>query len=216
MSLGLRPVLCNAAFEVRVAEVVAVQGRSGTGKSTLLDVMAGLIEPANGVVTYRDADIYSLSETARRRTRLQHFGFVFQSADLLPELTIRENIELPLRLLSHARHRRISAQADAMLDEVGIPELGERRPSEVSGGQLQRAAVARALIHQPDIVFADEPTGSLDEVNADHVLSMFLERARQHLTAVVIVTHDAQVAAACDRTQTMNAINNHGATESAQ
>ncbi|MEV7568126.1 ABC transporter ATP-binding protein [Streptomyces tanashiensis] len=200
---GTEQAVFGADFTLKRGEVAAIMGSSGSGKSSLLYCLAGVLPPSNGTVTFDGELLSSLPDgelSALRRTRL---GFVFQYGELLPELTVEENAALPLRLAgiskSHAH-----AMAGQVLGRLGMGDLLRRRTSKLSGGQSQRVAVARALVHRPDVVFADEPTGALDSANADAVLDEFLQLARRQKTAVVIVTHDSDVAAKADTQYTMS------------
>lgn len=197
-SYGAQEVLRGVDLEVRAGEVVALMGPSGSGKSTMLHLLAGLLAPDEGEVELLGRRIDRLSEGERSRIRLEHLGFVFQFGDLVPELTVGENVELPLSLLG-ARAGDVRTRARAMLDQLGVADVAERRLSEVSGGQAQRVAVARALVHEPAVVLADEPTGSLDTVNGELVLDALLAAARQTGSAVMIVTHELRVAARAAR-----------------
>ncbi|MFF9173839.1 ABC transporter ATP-binding protein [Streptomyces sp. NPDC014793] len=183
-------------------EVVAVTGQSGSGKSSLLYCLAGVLPPARGRVRFDGTVLADLDDEEMSALRRERFGFVFQYGELLPELTVEENTALPLRLAGK-RKKAALAEAGRVLERLGLGELRERRPSQVSGGQSQRVAVARALVHRPAVVFADEPTGSLDSANADAVLREFLDLARSQGTAVVLVTHDPAVAARADSHYTM-------------
>ncbi|MGW6568486.1 ABC transporter ATP-binding protein [Streptomyces sp. NPDC054975] len=199
---GTHQAISEADFTLRRGEVAAVMGSSGSGKSSLLYCLAGVLAPTRGTVTFEGAALSSLTDDELSTLRRERFGFVFQYGELLPELTVEENAALPLRL---AGQRKASAHAAAgdVLGRLGMNELLQRRTSQLSGGQSQRVAVARALVHRPDIVFADEPTGALDSVNASAVLEEFLRLARDQGTAVVIVTHDATVAEHADSRYTM-------------
>ena len=190
---GAEPVLTDVNLSVAAGEVAAVMGPSGSGKSTLLHLLAGLLRPDSGQVYLAGERIDRLSEQARSRLRLQQMGFVFQFGDLIPELTIVENVELPLRLTG-TRAGRARRRAEAMLEQLEIAEHAGKRISEVSGGQAQRAAVARALVHTPQVVLADEPTGSLDTAAGELVLEALIGAARESETAVVLVTHELRVA----------------------
>lgn len=192
-------VLDGVDLEVRTGELVAITGTSGSGKSTLLHILSGLIRPSQGTVRFRDQAVHAMSERARAELRLRHFGFVFQFGDLIPELNIVENVALPSRLLGRSR-RKSENSAMAALEALSISDLASRRLSEVSGGQLQRAALARALVHQPKVLFADEPTGSLDEEATETVIATLATVAHDWNTGVVVVTHDPLVSARCDRT----------------
>ncbi|MEV7227344.1 ABC transporter ATP-binding protein [Polymorphospora sp. NPDC051019] len=196
---GATDALRGADIEIGEGELVAVMGPSGSGKSTLLHVLAGILRPDRGEIRLGDRRIDNLADGARSALRLTSFGFVLQFGDLVPELSLRENVELPLRLLK-VRRSETRARAAALLRELEVEEFADRRPGEVSGGQAQRAAVARALVHRPAIVFADEPTGALDSVAGELVLDALTGLARQQGSAVVMVTHEARVAAYADRT----------------
>jgi putative ABC transport system ATP-binding protein len=185
-------------FDVDRGEVVAVMGPSGSGKSTLLHCLAGLLRPDAGTVRLGGLQINALSERRRSGLRLRRMGFVFQFGDLIPELTLVENVEMPLRLTGTAK-RSARRQALAMLSKLDIDEAADRRVNEVAGGQSQRAAVARALVHGPEVIFADEPTGSLDTLAGELVLEALTSAARDQSTAVVLVTHELRVAAYADR-----------------
>ncbi|MCB2177175.1 MAG: ABC transporter ATP-binding protein [Actinomycetales bacterium] len=192
-SYGIQEVLRGVDVEVRAGEVVALMGPSGSGKSTLLHLLAGLLRPDAGEVELRGERIDHLSEGERSRTRLEHLGFVFQFGDLVPELTVVENVELPLRLLGRRRGAARRA-ATELLDLLGIADLADRRLHEVSGGESQRAAVARALVHSPAAVLADEPTGALDTITGERVLEALVAAARHTGAAVLLVTHELTVA----------------------
>ncbi|MGA5423430.1 ABC transporter ATP-binding protein [Streptomyces lavendulocolor] len=192
----------DAHLSVARGEVVAITGQSGSGKSSLLYCLAGVLPPARGDVRFEGRSLTRLGDDEISGLRRERFGFVFQYGELLPELTIEENTALPLRLAGQRKGPALAA-AGAVLERLGLGELRERRPSQVSGGQSQRVAVARALVHRPAVVFADEPTGSLDSANATAVLEEFLGLARSQDTAVILVTHDPAVAARADSHYTM-------------
>lgn len=192
------PVLRGVSLQVAAGEVVAVMGPSGSGKSTLLHCLSGLVTPDSGDVLLEGGSLPAMGDRARSRTRLARCGFVAQFGDLVPELTLAENVELPLRLLRHGR-RAARARAAELLGALGVGEVADHRAGEASGGQVQRAAVARALAHSPAVLLADEPTGALDTITGELVLTALLDQARDHGTAVVLVTHEARVAAHCDR-----------------
>ncbi|MFC0529865.1 ABC transporter ATP-binding protein [Phytohabitans kaempferiae] len=196
---GSTAALRGADIEIDRGELVAVMGPSGSGKSTLLHVLAGILRPDRGEIRLGGRRIDNLADGARSFLRLTSFGFVLQFGDLVPELSLRQNVELPLRLLK-VRRTESRARAAALLRELEIEDLADRRPGEVSGGQAQRAAVARALVHRPAVVFADEPTGALDSAAGELVLDALTGLARQQGSAVVMVTHEARVAAYADRT----------------
>ncbi|WP_460476746.1 ABC transporter ATP-binding protein [Brachybacterium huguangmaarense] len=184
---------------VRPAESLAVMGPSGCGKTTLLHVLGGILRPGAGTVEHAGRDLASLSDAARTRLRRSAFGFVFQEGRLLPELTALENVILP-RLLGGARRREASRDAAAWLDRLGLAGLHDRRPGRLSGGQAQRVAIARALAGRPSVVFADEPTGALDQATGADVLDVLLGAAHEAGASLVMVTHDPAVAARCERT----------------
>lgn len=199
LSFGATPVLREVSIAVQPGELVAVMGPSGSGKSSLLHVLAGLLTPDAGEVHLNGSRTDGMSERARSALRLSRMGFVFQFGDLIPELTLVENVELPLRLTGISR-RPARARALGALDRLDVRDVADRRVSDVSGGQAQRAAVARALVHEPALVFADEPTGALDTLAGELVLEALVTAARQQRTAVLLVTHDHRVAAYADRT----------------
>lgn len=199
LSYGNTVALANASATVRRGEVVALVGPSGSGKSTMLYCMAGLLRPDSGKVLFDGVDLTQLDDDARSDLRRRDFGFVFQFAELVPELSLRENIMLPLELNGVGRRER-HARVRELLHELGIEEQADRRPAKVSGGQAQRAAVARAIAHRPRVIFADEPTGALDSKNSLVVLDALIKLASVNDTAVVLVTHDPQVADRAHRT----------------
>ncbi|MEU7874646.1 ABC transporter ATP-binding protein [Dactylosporangium sp. NPDC049140] len=197
-SFGATPALRDADLAVDAGEVVAVMGPSGSGKSTLLHCLAGILRPDEGVVTFNGRELSAMSENERTLVRRDHFGFVFQFGQLVPELPVMQNVMLPLLLAG--RSRRVARErAGILLERLDIAGLGRRRPGELSGGQAQRVAVARALVTSPEVVFADEPTGSLDSLAGEQVMDLLLTAAREQGTAVVLVTHEARIAACTDR-----------------
>ncbi|MEL7976961.1 ABC transporter ATP-binding protein [Isoptericola sp. F-RaC21] len=195
---GATPVLDDVDLALEPGEVVALLGPSGSGKSTLLHLLAGLLRPDGGQVWLAGERLDTLSERRRSDLRLRRMGFVFQLGDLVPELTIAENVELPLRLTG-VRATAARARALAMLDRLGVADHAHKRVSEVSGGQAQRGAVARALVHRPPVVLADEPTGSLDTTTGELVLEALVDAAAAQGTAVLLVTHELRVASWADR-----------------
>lgn len=192
-SYGSREVLGGVDIEIAAGEVVALMGPSGSGKSTLLHLLAGLLRPTAGEVELLGRRIDDLPERERSRQRLAHLGLVFQFGDLVPELTVVENVELPLRVLG-TRRSAARRRALELLDLLGVADLAYRRLHEVSGGQSQRAAVARALAHSPAVVLADEPTGALDTVTGERVLEALVGAAAETGAAVLLVTHELTVA----------------------
>lgn len=196
------PALRGVHLTVTPGESLAVMGPSGSGKTTLLHVLAGVLRPTEGSVHWRGADLTKLSDRERSRLRRSDFGFVFQSGQLLPELPAGENAALPLMLTGVPRATAL-ARAQPILDALGLTGLADRRPGELSGGQAQRVAIARALAANPGVVFADEPTGALDRDTGAGVLGQLLAATRAHGAALVVVTHDSEVAGLCQRVVTM-------------
>jgi putative ABC transport system ATP-binding protein len=197
-------VLQKASLNVERGEFVAIMGRSGSGKSTLLRLVGGL-EPADaGIVRVDGTDLTRLSETERAQRRRKGLGFVFQSFNLIPTLTVAENVELPLALndVAPADVRRRSRE---LLDELGLAACAERFPEDISGGEQQRAAIARAVIHEPKLVLADEPTGNLDAETARHVLDLLLRTCRDRTATLLVATHSAEIAARAARIVTIHA-----------
>jgi putative ABC transport system ATP-binding protein len=197
-SFGATPGLRGADVEVTAGEVLAVTGPSGSGKSTLLHCLAGILRPDAGEVWFAGQRIDQLGERARTLLRRDRFGFVFQFGQLVPELPVIENVMLPL-LLAGGRRAPTRQRAADLLDRLKVGDLGQRRSGELSGGEAQRVAVARALVSRPEVLFADEPTGSLDSLSGERVMELLLEAAREQGATVVVVTHEARVAAYCDR-----------------
>jgi putative ABC transport system ATP-binding protein len=202
LDFGPTRALRGATIELRRGEVLALMGASGSGKSTLLHCLAGILRPDAGQVRVLGQELGTMTERQRSALRLARMGFVLQGGELIPELTLAENVALPLQLTG-TPHREAAGRAAAMLDAVGLGGAGDRRTGAVSGGEAQRAAVARALVHEPEIVFADEPTGALDTVNGEQVLELLLTSARARGASVLLVTHDHRVAAHADRLQVM-------------
>ena len=197
-SFGETPALRGASLAVRRGEIVAVMGPSGSGKSTLLHCLAGILVPQEGLVWFGGQRLDTLSDDRRSALRRDRFGFVFQSGQLVPELTAEENVALPL-LLSGTRRGPAIAAARKWFGTLGLDGLERRRSGELSGGQSQRVSLARGLVADPELLFADEPTGSLDSVSGELVMDLLTAAAREHGTTVVLVTHDARVAAYADR-----------------
>ena len=218
MSFGQTHALRGVDLDLLTGEVLAVTGPSGSGKSTLLHVMAGVLVPDAGSVGYHggkasgdvsaqaaediSVNIAALDEAARSRLRLNEFGFIFQFGQLLPDLSALDNVTIPL-LLAGAPRRKALARARETLGELGLSEHLDKRPGQLSGGQAQRAAVARALVTSPRILFADEPTGSLDSLAAERTMEVLLNSVHSRGAALVIITHDARVAAYADREVTV-------------
>jgi putative ABC transport system ATP-binding protein len=197
-SYGKTPALRGVTLEVEPGEILAVTGPSGCGKSTLLLCLAGILRPDAGEVGYGDRRIDGWSETARSKLRRGEFGVLFQFGQLVAELPAAENIALPL-LLAGVRRREARTAAVSWLERLGIAHLADARPGEMSGGEQQRTALARALVTEPRVLFADEPTGALDSLAGEQVLGQLVRVAREQQTTVVLVTHDPRVAGYGDR-----------------
>jgi putative ABC transport system ATP-binding protein len=199
-----RVVLSNVDLELQAGEYIAVMGESGIGKSTLLNLIAGLERPEAGTIELDGVDLQVLDDDALTRLRGQAMGFVFQAFHILPYLSVFQNVELPMRLLS-------AAQADAhtrsmqMLEAVGLGDRAPSMPRELSGGELQRVAIARALVHRPKLVLADEPTGNLDPDNAGQVLALLRAQIKGNNAAGILVTHSRVAAETADRIYMLSA-----------
>jgi putative ABC transport system ATP-binding protein len=198
LSFGQTPALRGASVSVDAGEILAVMGPSGSGKSTLLHCLAGILLPGSGEVWFDGSRVDTLSETRRSALRRDRFGFVFQFGQLVPELTAEENVALPL-LLSGIRRAAALERARAWFGRLDLAGLEQRRSGELSGGEAQRVALARGLVARPEVLFADEPTGSLDSLTGEQVMNLLVAAAREQGTAVVLVTHEARVAAYADR-----------------
>jgi putative ABC transport system ATP-binding protein len=197
-SYGRTPALRGVTLEVSEGEIVAVTGRSGCGKSTLLHCLAGIVRADAGEVSYRGQRIDTRSEAARSRLRRTEFGVLFQFGQLVADLTAAENVALPLLLGGRSR-REARTAALTWLDRLGVADLADQRPGQMSGGQQQRCAVARALVTEPRVLFADEPTGALDSLTGEQVFGHVVRLARDQGTTVLLATHDSRVAAYADR-----------------
>ncbi|MGW4616939.1 ABC transporter ATP-binding protein [Streptomyces sp. NPDC004592] len=195
---GPTVALDGAEFSIHPGEIVAVMGPSGSGKSTLLHCLAGIVPPDSGSILYNGREMAGMSDAERSLLRRSEFGFVFQFGQLVPELTCVENVALPMRL-SGASRKEAERTALSWMERLEVDDLAGKRPGEISGGQGQRVAVARALVTNPRVLFADEPTGALDSLNGERVMELLTEAARSTNAAVVLVTHEARVAAYSDR-----------------
>ena len=198
LSFGQTPALRGADLTVEQGEIVAVMGPSGSGKSTLLHCLAGILVPDEGEIHFGGQRIDTLGETERSALRRDRCGFVFQFGQLVPELTAEENVALPL-LLAGVRRAKAVAAAAPWFEKLGLDGLERRRSGELSGGQAQRVALARGLVAEPSVLFADEPTGALDSLTGEQVMDLLVASAREQGTTVVLVTHEARVAAYADR-----------------
>jgi putative ABC transport system ATP-binding protein len=198
LSFGPTPALRGASVSANAGEILAVMGPSGSGKSTLLHCLAGILLPAKGEVQFDGRRVDTMNETARSALRRDRFGFVFQFGQLVPELTAQENVALPL-LLAGVRRAEALAAAQPWFEQLDLPGLQGRRSGELSGGQAQRIALARALVAKPQVLFADEPTGSLDSLTGEHVMDLLVAAAREQGTTVILVTHEPRIAAYADR-----------------
>ena len=201
-AFGQTPALRGANVTVRQGEIFAIMGPSGSGKSTLLHCLAGIFTPDAGDVLFDGQVVNAMSEADRTKLRRTAFGFVFQFGQLVPELTAADNVALPL-LLNRTRRKVAYKTADTWLDKLGIGDKGGRRTGELSGGEAQRVAVARALALAPKVIFADEPTGSLDSLTGEKVMDLLTDLARQQGATVVLVTHEARIAAYAERVATV-------------
>ncbi len=185
-------------LSVRDGEFLAILGPSGSGKTTLLNCLSGVDSPTRGEIYFNGVAFHSLSEEEKTKFRAKHMGFIFQFFNLVPVLTVIENVELPLKILG-VNHRESKERAFEMIKRVGLSDKANRFPSQLSGGEQQRVAIARALVHEPNIVWADEPTGNLDSETGSMIIEL-LDRMRiEHRTTLVVVTHDERIAKKADR-----------------
>ena len=191
------PVLKGISLEVNLGETLAVMGESGSGKSTLLHVLGGLDKPKSGTIKFNGQSVYNMSQRKLARFRSENVGYVFQSFHLLPELDIVENVALPAMATGARKEAKI--RATQLLSEVGLADRVGHRPQELSGGEQQRVAIARALMNEPDIIFADEPTGNLDSKTGEKVLNYLFQLVEARRHTLVLVTHSQEVASRCSR-----------------
>lgn len=197
-TFGAEHALRGVDLTISEGETLAVMGPSGSGKSTLLHCLSGVLAPTGGEILFDGIELTGLSDAERSRLRLHRFGFVFQDGQLLPELPARENVALPLRLTGMSAAKALS-RADETLDQLGLGDQRAKLPGAMSGGQAQRVAVARAIAGRPRVVFADEPTGALDQATGHEVMQLLTSLVRMHHMALVMVTHDVNVASWCSR-----------------
>ena len=185
-------------IKLQQGEMVAIMGRSGCGKTTLLNVLSGIDEPSSGEVLVSDKQLFGISDDERTEMRAQNFGFIFQSFNLLPVLSAVENVELPLLLIgmssTEAREGALKA-----LTSVGLEDRANHRPTELSGGQQQRVAIARAIVHSPSVILCDEPTGNLDSATSSEVMQLLRQINLENNSMLLLVTHDDKIAKQCDR-----------------
>lgn len=200
---GPLTILHDINFSVTESESLAIVGASGSGKSTLLGLLAGLDTPSKGQVLLMDRDISAANEDQRAQIRSQHVGFVFQSFQLIDHLTALENVQLPLELAGMPR-AKAAAKAQVWLEKVGLSERLKHRPKTLSGGEQQRVALARAFVTEPDILFADEPTGSLDEQNGQKIIQLLFQLNQELGSTLILVTHDMALASRCERQMVLN------------
>lgn len=198
-------VLKGVDLQIRAGETLAIVGASGSGKSTLLGLLAGLDLPTSGKVKLLGHDLFGLDEDGRAFVRGSHVGFVFQSFQLLPHLTALENVMLPLELQGEVSAAEMRRRATVLLERVGLGARLSHYPKTLSGGEQQRVALARAFVTEPDILFADEPTGSLDTATGEAVIALMFELNQSAKSTLVLVTHDRSVAARCNRILTIEA-----------
>jgi lipoprotein-releasing system ATP-binding protein len=196
-------VLKDINFSLDHAETAAIIGSSGSGKTTLLNILGGLDKPTSGQIFLDNLDVHKLNEKQRCIVRNQNFGFIYQFHHLLPEFTALENVAMPL-LIRGLSAMQAKQRAEKVLEDVGLVKRLQHKPGELSGGERQRAAIARALIHQPDCILADEPTGNLDRKNAEQCIELIIDLNKEYRTSLVIVTHDLKIAERMDTVYTLD------------
>ncbi|SNC59279.1 ABC transporter ATP-binding protein [Polynucleobacter victoriensis] len=201
---GLLTILHDISFSVEEGDSLAIVGASGSGKSTLLGLLAGLDTPTAGQVVLMDKDISGGDESTRAAIRAHHVGFVFQTFQLIDHLNALENVQLPMELIGMPR-AEAAAKAQVWLEKVGLAERLKHRPKTLSGGEQQRVALARAFVTEPDILFADEPTGSLDEQNGQKIIDLLFQLNQDLGATLILVTHDGALAKRCKRQMVLNA-----------
>lgn len=198
-------ILKDISFTINVGESVAIMGTSGAGKSTLMGLLAGLDQPSSGGITLLGASISNMDDEQRAKIRSESVAFVFQNFLLIPSLTALQNVTLPMLLRGDSDHHANDLQAKALLQEVGLAGRETHLPSQLSGGEQQRVALARAFMTQPKVLFADEPTGNLDQKTAQHIIELLFAMNKEQGTTLVLVTHDANLAKRCQRTLIIDA-----------
>lgn len=191
--------LDNVNLDIVAGSSLSIMGPSGSGKTTLLHVLAGILKPTQGTVVYKNRDMATLPDAYRTRLRRSDFGFVFQSGQLIEELSAEENVALPL-MLSGANYKKAVAAASDWLERLGLQQLASHRPGEMSGGQRQRIAIARALAISPSVIFADEPTGALDQTTGEQIIELLTGWCARTGASLIMVTHDPNVARSCQMT----------------
>lgn len=192
-------ILKGATFQAEAGETIAITGRSGAGKSTLLHVLGGLDRPDEGAVSIDSANLYALSARRRTRIRAEKIGFVFQAYHLLPEMDIIENVMLPAMAIGKLSRSAMRARAEMLLERVGLADRLTHTPLELSGGEQQRAAIARALMNEPPLILADEPTGNLDAKTGEQILNLLFDLVKERQSILIMVTHNPETAAKCSR-----------------
>jgi putative ABC transport system ATP-binding protein len=195
---GTQTVLDHASARIAPAEFIAIIGRSGSGKSTLLKLIGGLSSPDSGSIRHGTHELAQMSERELTQFRRRQLGFVFQFFNLVPTLSVTENVQLPLALNRVARPQALHRSRE-LLDRLGLGDCADRLPDELSGGEQQRVAIARALAHKPGLVITDEPTGNLDIETADEVLTLLIENCREHKATLIMATHSREAAERADR-----------------